>query len=42
MTVKDLVSIIIPASNAEAFINDAIESVLAQDVMSPTQVLGVS
>ena len=31
MTVKDLVSIIIPAYNAAAFINDAIESALAQD-----------
>ena len=31
MTVKDLVSIVIPAYNAETFIKDAIESVLAQD-----------
>ena len=40
MTVKNLVSIIIPAYNAEAFINDAIESVLAQDYR-PIEVIAV-
>jgi glycosyltransferase involved in cell wall biosynthesis len=40
MTVKDLVSIIIPAYNAETFISDAIESVLAQDYR-PIEVIAV-